>query len=258
MENQVSVAQPGINDLLAQGIAAARAGYRKRAHQLLTQLVNQHPEQERAWLWLSFVAPSPRQARAYLRQVLRINPHNRRAVGTLRQIDARLQQDHVRPEKEDASSRLPDTSTRQAVAPTTAPFPLGKDSTRVLRRWAGIWLLVAASVVILGGFVTQAWVARREGASLLTLGPTLTPSPSSTVPPTLTPTPGIPQRVAEHVPDLEQAWESRNWGAAIALLDQIARLDRTYPGLETAKCDTYLHWARDQANQGQIEQAYLL
>ena len=258
MERQVSVRQPGINDLLAQGIAAARAGYRKRAHQLLTQLVNQHPEHERAWLWLSFVAPNPRQARAYLRQVLRINPRNRRAVGTLRQIDARLQQGHVYPEKSDASPRLPDTSARQAGAYTTAPFPLSKDSMRVLRRWAGIWLLVAASIVILGGFVTQAWVVRRGGASAFIQGPMLTPSPSATVPPTLTPTPGIPQRVAEHVPELKQAWENRNWGAAVALLDQIARLDHTYPGLETAKCDTYLNWARDQANRGQIEQAYLL
>ena len=65
--------------LLAQGIAAAKAGDKGSARRLLTQVVRLQPESEAGWLWLSAVLDTP-QAKAFcLRQVLAFDPDNRAA-----------------------------------------------------------------------------------------------------------------------------------------------------------------------------------
>lgn len=65
--------------LLAQGIAAARAGDRSTARRLLSRAVRRTPDSEVAWLWLSSALDTP-QGRAFcLRRVLALNPDNRMA-----------------------------------------------------------------------------------------------------------------------------------------------------------------------------------
>jgi hypothetical protein len=65
--------------LLAEGIAAAKAGARTKARQILAQAVRQQPHSVAAWLWLSSVLETP-QGRAHcLQQVLDLNPHHRAA-----------------------------------------------------------------------------------------------------------------------------------------------------------------------------------
>ena len=66
----------GHDQLLAQGIAAAKAGERGTARDLLTRAVRRHPESETAWLWLSSVLDTP-QGRAHcLQRVLALDPDN--------------------------------------------------------------------------------------------------------------------------------------------------------------------------------------
>ena len=226
--------------LLQKGIEAARIGDRERARRVLTQLVRRDPEHELAWLWLAAISARPRQARAYLRQVLRLNPRNRQAIRGLRAVEAQL----------DRAGR---SLSRAASYPALAPAHV-----RLLRRWAGIWLLVAVLVIVLGGFVAQA-LARRNGLGWeesLSVLPTL--APSATPAPTPTPTQTVPQRVGELLPQLEAAWGARNWPLALKVLDQVARLDAAYPGLYNARCDTYFHWAGDRMAQGEVEEAYAL
>ena len=62
--------------LLAQGIAAMRAGERTRARQLLTAAVRANPRSAEAWLWLSGTLDDPAQQRECLERVLALDPHN--------------------------------------------------------------------------------------------------------------------------------------------------------------------------------------
>lgn len=60
--------------MLAQGIAAARAGNRSLARQLLTQAVQLDPEAEMGWLWLSAVLNTPRARAFCMQKILDLNP----------------------------------------------------------------------------------------------------------------------------------------------------------------------------------------
>lgn len=76
-----------MNDLLKQGIAAAKAGTKARACRLLNEVVQADPQNETAWLWLSGVVETDEQQIVCLENVLAINPDNqlaRRGLGSLR------------------------------------------------------------------------------------------------------------------------------------------------------------------------------
>jgi tetratricopeptide (TPR) repeat protein len=127
----------------------------------------------------------------------------------------------------------------------------------MLRRWLGIWLLIAALVVVVGGFVAQAW-ARAGGAGSLAAWLWPTATPTATLAPTATPTLTIPQRVAGSIPYLERAWAARDWPAAAEVLEEIMLLDDDFAGLRAAQCDTFTQWAQDMVAQGRIEKAHAL
>ena len=72
--------------LLQQGIAAARAGDRAQARQLLQEAVKRDPRSEPAWLWLSSVAKDDQERLFCLKQLLGINPNNENAIKGLKQL----------------------------------------------------------------------------------------------------------------------------------------------------------------------------
>jgi HEAT repeat protein len=65
--------------LLEMGIAAARSGNRDEARMLLEGVTLQEPDNEEAFLWLSFVLDEPSLAMRCLARVLEINPDNQQA-----------------------------------------------------------------------------------------------------------------------------------------------------------------------------------
>ncbi|MEE8392416.1 MAG: hypothetical protein V3S14_16680 [Anaerolineae bacterium] len=65
-----------MDDLLHQGIAAAKAGQREHARDLLMQVVEQDEENALAWLWLSGVVDSLDDREVCLENVLSIEPDN--------------------------------------------------------------------------------------------------------------------------------------------------------------------------------------
>jgi hypothetical protein len=67
------------NRLLAEGVAAAQAGQRQRAYNLLLDAIELDRRNELAWLWLSTVTDSSKDQRICLENVLTINPANERA-----------------------------------------------------------------------------------------------------------------------------------------------------------------------------------
>jgi tetratricopeptide (TPR) repeat protein len=76
------------DDLLQQGIAAARAGRRDEARTLLMQVVEADERNEQAWLWLAGVIADPHDMRICLENVLDLNPDNAQAQQGLAWVNA--------------------------------------------------------------------------------------------------------------------------------------------------------------------------
>ncbi len=66
-------------DLLEMGITAARSGNRDEARMLLEGVTLQEPDNEQAFLWLSFVLDDPELSMRCLERVLELNPDNEQA-----------------------------------------------------------------------------------------------------------------------------------------------------------------------------------
>jgi lipoprotein-anchoring transpeptidase ErfK/SrfK len=239
---------------LAQAMAAAQAGRYKLAHSLMNRLLRQDPRNERAWIELARLSvsqptPDPHKARSCLRQALRINPQSREAVRELRRLDAGLSG----PDRRDASSTLTNSHLGGQVPPSRDQ---DLASQYVSWRRRGSYVLIAVAVVFVSALVLAGWMIRDGGLSLAVYEPTSTPTPPATSTATHTPTPSVPQQVAQRIPALQAAWETQDWSAAIDVLNGITTLDGSYPGLDQARCDTYLHWASALEDQCQIQEAY--
>ena len=77
--------------LLAQGIAALKAGDRAGARDLLAQAIRLNPTDERSWLWLSGAVETDDERRRCLERVLQINPQHaaaRRGLAALAAANA--------------------------------------------------------------------------------------------------------------------------------------------------------------------------
>ncbi len=72
--------QTHINELLQQGIAAAKSGQNERARQLLLQVTDLDETNIQAWLWLSSVADTTEDRRTCLNNILTIDPHHEAAL----------------------------------------------------------------------------------------------------------------------------------------------------------------------------------
>lgn len=78
-----------MDELLQQGIAAARAGRREEARGLLMRVVEADERNERAWLWLAGVVDDPGDIRTCLENVLDLNPDNVKAQQGLAWVNQR-------------------------------------------------------------------------------------------------------------------------------------------------------------------------
>jgi|ERR1035437_9960572 CheY-like chemotaxis protein len=65
---------------LAEGITAARNGEREKARELLTRATDINPQSENAWMWLASLSEYPEELLSVLKNVLKINPDNERAL----------------------------------------------------------------------------------------------------------------------------------------------------------------------------------
>ena len=216
------------DNLLKQAISAIHSRDTARAEALLIQLVKRHPGHFEAWYLLASISTDARQARLYARQALRVEPQNRQAIALLRRIE---------------TSKRTQPQSRPRRRPST------------FRRWLGMSLLIGALGLILSGFVVQSR-ANQANIKALTQTPILEPSPSPTPRPTWTPTPSVPEQASPYLAELDDAWRARDWHRAMDILTVLTAIDPHYPGLDSAKCDTYLHWARDLVQSGAIDQAY--
>ncbi len=73
-------------DLRKRGIAAAKAGEKDQARQLLQQSLRIDPGSEAGWLWLATVAKDQREKMVCLYKLLEINPNNEVGLQSLQQL----------------------------------------------------------------------------------------------------------------------------------------------------------------------------
>ncbi len=76
-----------LDDLLRQGIEAARAGNKAIARALLEQVVALNPQHEKGWFWLAAVTDDLHEKRTCLSNVIVINPDNTRAQNLLARLE---------------------------------------------------------------------------------------------------------------------------------------------------------------------------
>jgi hypothetical protein len=76
-----------LEQLLREGIAAAKAGHKDQARQLLLRVIALDQEVEAAWLWLSEVVDDPHERQICLENVLALNPSNAAAQSGLRWLE---------------------------------------------------------------------------------------------------------------------------------------------------------------------------
>jgi len=115
-------------ELLQQGITAARAGDIPRARALLIQVIQADQTSEQGWWWLGFCMTVPDQRAYCFRRVLALNPNHAEAKRQLQEIERLLAS-----AKPAVSQGMPD-ETKGSAGPTALPqavSPQAPDAVRV-------------------------------------------------------------------------------------------------------------------------------
>ncbi|MEO8609635.1 MAG: tetratricopeptide repeat protein [Chloroflexota bacterium] len=111
-------------ELRRQGIAAAKAGQKDQARQLLQQSLRLEPNSEAGWLWLVSVARDQRERLFCLNKLLDINPNNEMALQSLQQLGLtreQLRQSQQAPGQPAQTSTPPPTLGRSTPPPDAQP-----------------------------------------------------------------------------------------------------------------------------------------
>lgn len=197
-------------ELLRQGIAAARMGNNDTARRLLTQALQMNSRSELAWMWMATVSETSQDRLRCLNRVLDINPNNRRAreaVQKLRSTQAETPRPTAAPPRQTTSGfRLNRRMLRRVLLGGVAVAIVGiiglaainlsgNTATEPPPTTSGVALVVSATPeptlaptnTLVPNFVI---VTERTIPDLpATFTPTPTPDVTSTPTPTFTPTP---------------------------------------------------------------------
>jgi tetratricopeptide (TPR) repeat protein len=186
--------------MLTEAIAAARAGDRARARDLLSRLLHADSSNAEYWIWMSAVVDSKRERIYCLESAIKLDPTNRAAMRGLVILGART------PEEAELASaiRIP---RRQVAAISTGPA-VGRE-LNLPWKWVGIGALGLVSIALIYGLATHyiaPWVrsitgrqAYRPAATL----PPVTSTPSATAKPgtpTITPLPAATRVMRTPIP----------------------------------------------------------
>lgn len=83
------MADENLQELLKQGVEAAREGRKAEAREYFEKVVELDEKNERGWFWLASVVESEDEKRICLKNVVQINPNNERAQKALAQLEAK-------------------------------------------------------------------------------------------------------------------------------------------------------------------------
>lgn len=176
-----------MDNLTKQGVDAFRAGDKDEARKLLLKAVKQNPNNERAWGWLYNVTNSDKESIYCLKQMLRINPENKKVKDLLGQTT------NYEPPLQSSPRTI--TNNAQYQTQEKKKFPT----------WAKILLSVIAGIV---GIVVLCNLAT---AGLLLAGPQINEnfekidaelSGTATTPPTIVPLPASAVEQVTKTPEI--------------------------------------------------------
>ena len=119
-------------ELRRQGIAAAKAGQKDQARQLLQQSLRLDPGSEAAWLWLVSVSRDQRERLFCLNKLLEINPNNEMALQSLQQLGLTREQ---LAQSQQTGGQTPSPAAPQPVsrAAQAAPPPMPAPASEIGR-----------------------------------------------------------------------------------------------------------------------------
>lgn len=164
-------------DRLHLGVEALRAGDKERARSLLSQVVDEAPDNVAAWWFLSAAMESAEQRIECLRHVLRLRPDHVEARQLLRQLERRVEQD-TPPE----GVAHPVVEARQTAGDDSVPEPPGEGSTDGEQSERGsavadsTVLGIATAVALLAIVVTVILAWTGAGGALGVQGPEMAPT----------------------------------------------------------------------------------
>jgi hypothetical protein len=144
------VASDQLERNLRDGIDAARRGDKLTARRLLQAVLQQDRTNETALMWMASVVDTAPEKRAYLEQVLRINPANDRARQALEKMGGAPP-----PAPRPASGSSAPPPSRPVVAPKPPP-----------RRGMNPYFLAAIAVAAVMGIVLIVFLATQPGGPL--------------------------------------------------------------------------------------------
>jgi lipoprotein-anchoring transpeptidase ErfK/SrfK len=182
-----------IERILNLGRSAAEAGNWVQARRYFTQALGMDPRNEEALLWQAGLADDPRQSIAYLRQVLKINPANKRAQAGMKWAQQRVPQAQSRQRGTLVVPRAGLRGPAGEQRPLTGE-PRSQARERRQRRglpayvWAILLVGLLGLCIAAGAFTVQNNKAVREFIFPPTSTPTSTPTATPTATPTNTPT----------------------------------------------------------------------
>lgn len=124
------VASDQAKEFRKQGIAAAKAGQKDQARQLLQQSLRLDPNSEAGWLWLMSVARDQREKLICLYKLLEVNPDSEKGLESLRALNMNYEQ---------LAEQIGVTPSLQPPQPIqrAAPIPQPEPSTPAVRQPAG-------------------------------------------------------------------------------------------------------------------------
>jgi len=102
-----------ISQWLRDGIAAAKAGQRAEARELLLRVVEANEQSEQAWLWLSGVVDSDEDRLIALENVLALNPDNAQALAGIKWVQGQLQPSEPG-DRGEASQRVSESASQRS------------------------------------------------------------------------------------------------------------------------------------------------
>lgn len=192
-----------IQQLLREGIEAARAGNKAAARAKFEEVVERDENNEKAWLWLASVVETEEEKRVCLGNVLFINPNNEKARQLMERLDAKKRA------QDEAQEVIPGVSRRQftlilaggIVAVLVIVILFGaiivSNNARQASEAAALTEIARAQTA-----TVAAQVAAAQAATQTVIAERGTPTPTlrPDLPPTWTPEPGA--TVATAVPGL--------------------------------------------------------
>jgi Tol biopolymer transport system component len=185
--------EKNVQELLRQGIEAAREGNKAEARKFFEQVVELDDKNEKGWFWLASVVETDEEKKVCLGNVLFINPNNERAQKAMEQLQSK---DKKRQQEEEV---IPGITRRQLtlfvgggaaiIVAILLIFLLvsGSRNAQIASQTAEAQAAIAQLTQIVVDINSTATSAVETAVALASPTPTLTNTPDrATLPPTFT------------------------------------------------------------------------